>query len=80
MHEGCTGKYENGLQVIQKLRMMGYNSQTMPMPAVFDCKDCNETITMTTFEFKCPHCEMVYGVTPCHASDVNSIMAAGKQL
>jgi hypothetical protein len=33
---------------------------------------------MDTFEYKCPKCGMVYGVTPCHAFDVNNIMPAGK--
>jgi len=37
-----------------------------------------EEITMTTFEYECPHCSMVYAVTPCHAFDVENILTAGK--
>ena len=25
MHDGCSGKFENGKQVVEKLRMMGFN-------------------------------------------------------
>ncbi len=80
MHEGCSGKFESGLQVVQKIRMMGFAGQMMPVPAIFECKDCTETITMTTFEYMCPNCDMVYAVTPCHAFDVENIMAAGKNI
>jgi Zn finger protein HypA/HybF involved in hydrogenase expression len=77
MHDGCNGNFENGKQVVDKIRMMGFNKQAMPVPAVFECKNCGEQITMVTMEYKCPHCGMVYGVTPCHAFDINNIMAAG---
>ena len=33
MHDGCSGKFENGKQVVEKLRMMGFNEQLMPIPA-----------------------------------------------
>lgn len=33
---------------------------------------------METFESKCPHCDMVYGVTPCSCHDVNNVKKAGK--
>ena len=80
MHDGCSGSFENGEQIIKKLRMMGFNEQMMPMAAEFDCKECGEPLSMDTFEFKCPSCGMIYGVTPCHAFDVNNIMAAGKEV
>lgn len=78
MHDGCSGKFENGKQVQAKLRMMGFSDQMMPFPATFICKECNHEITMTTFEYECPHCSMVYAVTPCHAFDIENILEAGK--
>jgi len=77
MHDGCSGSFEDGKQVVDKVRMMGFNVQAMPVAAVFDCHNCGEQITMVTMEYKCPHCGMVYGVTPCHAFDIENIMAAG---
>lgn len=46
MHDGCSGKFENGKQVVEKLRMMGFNEQLMPIPAQFICEECNNEITM----------------------------------
>lgn len=78
MHDGCSGKFENGKQVVEKLRMMGFSEQLMPIPTEIQCIDCGDTITMDTFEYKCPNCGMTYAVTPCHAFDAANIMAAGK--
>jgi Zn finger protein HypA/HybF involved in hydrogenase expression len=78
MHDGCNGSFEDGKQVVDKVRMMGFSLQSMPIPANFKCHECDEEITMVTMEYTCPHCGMVYGVTPCHAFDINNIMAAGK--
>jgi Zn finger protein HypA/HybF involved in hydrogenase expression len=77
MHDGCNGSFEDGKQVVDKVRMMGFSMQPMPVPGIFECHNCGEQITMITMEYKCPHCGMVYGVTPCHAFDINNIMAAG---
>ena len=71
MHDGCSGKFDDGMQVLAKLRMMGFSKQAMPFPMT-------EEITMTTFEYECPHCSMIYAVTPCHAFDVENILTAGK--
>lgn len=79
MHDGCSGKFNNGKEVVAKLRMMGFNDQYMPVPATIKCVECGEIITMETFEYKCPHCGMVYAVTPCHAFDSENIMPAGKE-
>jgi len=49
----------------------------MPAPAEFDC-ECGMELVMETFEFQCPSCGQVYGVTPCHAFDVENIKPAGK--
>ena len=41
------------------------------------CVECEETFEMENFEDKCPKCNMVYGVTPCHAFDPANVHAAG---
>ena len=78
MHEGCSGSFENGKQVVDKVRMMGFADQLLPMPMEVACGECDGNFEMTTFEDKCPECGMVYGVTPCHAFDPANVMAAGK--
>ena len=76
MHEGCSGSFQDGKQVVDKIRMMGFSNQGMPMAMPVNC-ECGTTFEMVTFEDKCPNCNMVYGVTPCHAFDPANIMAAG---
>jgi hypothetical protein len=78
MHEGCSGSFENGKEIVDKVRGMGFSTQYMPMPLSLTCVECEEEFEMETFEDKCPHCNMVYGVTPCHAFDPENVMAAGK--
>jgi len=78
MHDGCMGSFNDGKEVVDKVRMMGFAEGELPVPLEFECVECSESLEMNTFEFKCPKCEMVYGVTPCHAFDKSNIMAAGK--
>ncbi|WP_105617111.1 hypothetical protein [Vallitalea okinawensis] len=78
MHEGCSGSFDNGKQVVDKIRMMGFSAQYMPVPLNITCVDCGDDFEMEKFEGKCPKCDMVYGVTPCHAFDPDNVMAAGK--
>ncbi len=77
MHDGCMGEFENGVDVITKLRTMGFSKGVLPVPFDMKCSNCDNQFTMTTFESKCPSCNMVYGVTPCSAFDVNNVKAAG---
>lgn len=77
MHDGCGGSFENGKQVVDKIRMMGFAGQFMPMPFEITCSNCEAVFTMETFEGKCPNCGMVFGVTPCHAFDPENVKAAG---
>ncbi|MBN1112499.1 MAG: hypothetical protein JXA53_06235 [Bacteroidales bacterium] len=77
MHDGCSGSFENGKQVADKVRMMGFADQLMPMPMEIECVECGSTFEMAEFCCKCPTCNMVYAVTPCHAFDPKNIMAAG---
>ncbi len=80
MHDGCMGSFENGKQVVAKLRMMGFSNQPMPFPLELTCERCEIVFQMITFETKCPGCGMVYGVTPCHAFDPSNVMAAGDDI
>ena len=77
MHDGCAGSFENGKQVVDKVRQMGFSEQPMPMPLEIKCVECEETFEMENFEDKCPKCNMIYGVTPCHAFDPANVQAAG---
>ncbi len=76
-HDGCAGSFENGTQVVDKVRQMGFAEQFMPMPLRIDCSGCEKSFEMETFEGRCPNCNMVYGVTPCHAFDPENVMPAG---
>lgn len=77
MHDGCSGSFESGKQIVDKLRNMGFSSNPMPLPLEMECDECGKTFQMYTFESKC-ECGMVYGVTPCHAFAAENVMAAGK--
>lgn len=77
MHEGCTGSFDSGKQVVDKIRMMGFNTRPMPMPVEIECVECRNIFEMTHLETKCPHCGMVYGVTPCSTAYPDRIKAAG---
>ncbi len=77
MHNGCAGSFENGKQVVDKIRIMGFADQYMPIPMNIICQECRQEFIMEQYEGKCPNCNMVYGVTPCHAFDAANVMAAG---
>ncbi len=77
MHDGCNGTMTDGLQVLQKVRMMGFNKNQLPMVHKFECESCKEEVAMATIEHQCS-CGMVYAVTPCGANDPSKIRAAGK--
>jgi hypothetical protein len=76
MHDGCSGSFENGKQVVDKVRIMGFERQPMPVPMNIECSNCGKTFEMENFSDKC-ECGMVYGVTPCHAFDPANVKAAG---
>ncbi|ERJ12193.1 hypothetical protein [Haloplasma contractile] len=76
MHEGCSGSFDNGRQMVDKVRMMGFSEGVLPIPHEIKC-ECGETFEMEFFESNCPNCNMVYGVTPCSAHDPSKVMPAG---
>ncbi len=77
MHDGCTGPSADGKMVANKVRMMGFNKQPMPMPLELTCSNCQTEFQMMCFEAACPECDMVYAVTPCSSSDASKVKAAG---
>ena len=78
MHDGCNGSFANGAEVVAKVRFMGFAEQMIPMALQISCVECGKEFEMETFEDQCPHCGMVYGVTPCSTSKPERIQAAGK--
>jgi len=78
MHDGCTGDLVDGQDVVKKLRMMGFEGGMLPDALELACHDCGEALKMTTFEFRCPKCGAVHGVTPCHAYDARYVRCAGR--
>jgi hypothetical protein len=77
MHAGCNGNYTNGCQIVDKIRMMGFNNMAIGSPLDMTCTACNTDFVMKTMESICPSCNMVYGVTPCHANSASNVLAAG---
>ena len=77
MHDGCAGNFEDGRQVVDKVRMMGFSTQPTPLPLQVRCGECGTEFSMETFEAYCSGCGAVHGVTPCHAFDPANVMNAG---
>jgi len=44
-HAGCSGSFDNGRQVADKVRMMGFAAQAMPMPLKLICENCKEELS-----------------------------------
>lgn len=77
MHEGCSGTFDSGRAVVTKLRMMGFSQGLLPMAFELSCHHCRAPMTMTTFEFACPGCGAIHGVTPCHSHSAEFVQCAG---
>lgn len=75
---GCSNIDKNdGKRVVDLVRSKQKDSLALRIEHELECVNCNKTFTMTTHVDKCPHCQMVYGVTPCSSSDKNNILPAG---
>jgi Zn finger protein HypA/HybF involved in hydrogenase expression len=77
MHDGCSGNFLSGKQIVDKIRMMGFNKNLLAAPLNIDCSNCKTAFQMETMESQCPSCDMVYGVTPCHSHSIEYVKAAG---
>ncbi|WP_457552576.1 hypothetical protein [Desulfobacula sp.] len=77
MHDGCSGAYESGKQIIDKIRMMGFNTSPLAVFLEINCTNCATIFQMENMEAKCPSCGMVFGVTPCHSHSAQFVKSAG---
>ena len=77
MYNACSDPNQSGRQIVDKIRMMGFNSTPVAAPFNLTCTNCSTEFTMEYMETQCPSCRMVYGVTPCQAHDKNSVKPAG---
>lgn len=77
MHDGCSATFETGKEIVNKIRMMGFNTNYLGTPLEINCSNCNTVFQMETMESQCPSCDMVYGVTPCHSHSAQFVKAAG---
>ena len=77
MHDGCSGTFVNGAEVVDKVREMGFAEQYMPVHLQVDCHKCGKPFEMETYEAKCPECGCVHAVTPCHAFDAENVGSGG---
>lgn len=77
MHDGCGGSFQSGQEVVNKLRTMGFSQGPLPQAFQMKCLNCKEQMEMTTYEFACPSCKAVHGVTPCHSFAPEHVQCAG---
>lgn len=77
VHDGCAASFNDGKEVVDKVRMMGFASQPLPMAMEVECGNCGSNFEMINFESNCPDCDAVHAVTPCHAFDPANVKSAG---
>ena len=77
MHDGCSEHNLGGKEIADKVRKMGYDKLPIVMPMSLQCSNCQGSFLMNTMVSTCPHCNMVYAVTPCHSHSAESVRAAG---
>ena len=77
MHNACSSPDQSGRDVVDKIRMMGFNTAPVAAPFEMNCSHCGSGFTMDYMETRCPSCGMVYGVTPCQAHNMSSVKPAG---
>ncbi len=77
MHNGCSGQHESGKEIVDKIRMMGFNTAPVVDPFEINCNNCQTGFQMDYMESQCPSCGMVYGVTPCSAHNPAAVKPAG---
>ena len=77
MHDSCSGAFESGKEIVDKIRMMGFNNSLLTAVLDINCSKCDNVFQMEKMEAMCPSCGMVYGVTPCHSHSAQFVKAAG---
>lgn len=73
----CGGAFDTGREILAKIRLMGFAEKPVDLPLTVFCGECNRAFPMVTFETACPHCGMVYAVTPCQAFSSENVKPAG---
>lgn len=75
---GCANTNKNdGKQVVDLVRSKGKADFPLRIPHEIFCSNCENTFVMNTHVYKCPHCNMTYGVTPCSSMNKENIKVAG---
>ncbi len=77
MNKINSSSYQSGKLIVDKIRMMGFNINPLPVPFKITCINCNNTFEMIKMEGMCTSCNMVYGVTPCHSHSSEFAQPAG---
>lgn len=77
MHDCCSASFQSGKDIVDKIRMMGFNRSPLGAPLRISCTNCHTTFLMEYMESSCPRCGMVFGVTPCHSHSAEFVKAAG---
>jgi len=72
MHDGCSAKFEDGIEVLNKVRMVGFSNGFLPIPFRIKC-ECGNSFDMKTFESFCDKCNTIYAVTPCNSFSIENI-------
>jgi hypothetical protein len=54
MHNGCSGTYESGKEIVDKIRMMGFNATPLASALEIDCSNCRTHFQMEIMEAQCP--------------------------
>nr|WP_086940787.1 hypothetical protein [Thaumasiovibrio occultus] len=73
---GCGTDHNDGKAVVDRLKTKGFEQRQLKQSYDIPC-ECGKHFTMVTHRDQCPHCGMVYGVTPCSQHDPANIKAAG---
>jgi hypothetical protein len=75
MHDGCSASFGAANEVVDKVRMMGFADQFLPVPLQIVCRGWSREFEMETFEAECPGCGAIHAVTPCHAFDPANVVS-----
>lgn len=44
MHDGCSGAFESGKQILDKIRMLGFNTNFLQALLLINCANCGVMI------------------------------------
>ncbi len=70
-NNGC--EFLENEAVLIKIREKGVSNVEIPEAFTINC-ECGNSFIMSTHESSCKMCNTIYAVTPCHNTDINSIV------